>query len=223
MTTAAQIKTLLQPLLARHDDLVVIKRKLIVAPVRHVLCAILIDGTAVPNGIVPRWFANHFFGLGGRTHISWGELLRSRQTGWDVNHPQIQTELLAVVKSEALSRVRAVRELDAFVNFVSKHASRHLLLDDPSEIVIINAALGNLDVARSAARSLSIKLDCDIAGLDAEDLDHLRKVRELCRLIEADDLPGMAKHLYAWEAENVRKNKLEHLWEPSPFPLEDLI
>lgn len=223
MTTAAQVKTLLQPVLARHGDLALIKRKVIVVPVRHVLCAILIDGTAVPNGIVPRWFANHFFGLGGRTHIAWGGLLQSRQTEWDVRHPQIQTDLLEVIESEALGRVRALRDLNAFVNFVSKHVSRHLLLDDPKEVVIVNAALGNLDVARLAARSPRLESYSEAAGLDDEDLDHLQKVQELCRLLEADDLPGMAAHLHAWEAENVRKNKLEHLWEPSPFPLEDLI
>ncbi len=30
----------------------------------------------------------------------------------------------------------------------------------------------------------------------------------------------MAKLLHEWEAQTVRNLKIEHLWEPTPFPLD---
>jgi hypothetical protein len=34
------------------------------------------------------------------------------------------------------------------------------------------------------------------------------------------DRAGLARLLHSWEAETVKNFKIEHLWEPTPFPLE---
>ena len=48
----------------------------------------------------------------------------------------------------------------------------------------------------------------------------LRRLRELCARLMADDRAGLARLLHEWEAQTVKNFKIEHLWEPTPFPLE---
>jgi hypothetical protein len=61
MATARDVKKLLEPLLARHRDLEIVGRELIVKPVRHVLRAVLIDRTSSADTISPRWYVHHLF------------------------------------------------------------------------------------------------------------------------------------------------------------------
>ncbi|MEZ5849035.1 MAG: hypothetical protein R3D68_00100 [Hyphomicrobiaceae bacterium] len=49
MTTAAQVKRMAKPLLARHPDLALVGRMIVIRPVRHVLRAIYIDRTRSVN------------------------------------------------------------------------------------------------------------------------------------------------------------------------------
>ena len=57
-------------------------------------------------------------------------------------------------------------------------------------------------------------------GCDDDDKAQLRRLKELCRRLAADDRAGLAALLHDWEAQTVRNLKIEHLWEPTPFPLE---
>ena len=50
MTTAADVKWAMRPLLDRHDDLVVMGRMLVTAAVRHVVRFICIDRELDPDG-----------------------------------------------------------------------------------------------------------------------------------------------------------------------------
>jgi len=47
-----------------------------------------------------------------------------------------------------------------------------------------------------------------------------RRLRELCAKLADDDRAGLARLLHAWEAYTVRNFKIEHLWQPTPLPLE---
>ena len=47
-----------------------------------------------------------------------------------------------------------------------------------------------------------------------------RVTKELCPLIAANDRPGLARLLHAYEAQSVKNLKLEQFWEPTPFPIE---
>lgn len=42
---------------------------------------------------------------------------------------------------------------------------------------------------------------------------------DFARLAE-NDRTGLARVLHEWEAYTVKSFKIEHLWEPTPFPLE---
>ena len=107
--------------------------------------------------------------------------------------------------------------------YVSGNYFRHHLFDNPQALLVMQVALGKLDEARTLARAELAERSVDEPHLDDEDRAQLTKVKQLCLLLEADDRVGMAELLHAWEAATVRVNKLQHVWEPSPFPLETLI
>jgi hypothetical protein len=224
VTTTREIETMLKPLLQRHPELVYHKRRLIEKPIRHVLSAVLFDGTAQPQMFRPKWYANYFlgptFGSGTDLHIAWSvELPFLRPDGWKMNRPDLQGMLVKYVEEEGLLFIRALRRLETFKKFVSRHELGQHLFGDPMQTMTIQAACGFLDSAKWEMKAVRIRL----AKPEPRDPNFYAKVATLCDLLEADDLAGMAAHLHAWEAETVRRLKLDQVWEPSPFPLEDLI
>lgn len=222
MSTAADIKTLVKPLLARHGDLSLVKRLMVVKPLRHVIRGILLDGTSIPNGFRLRWFVDHFFEPTKSYHITWGLRIRHPARGftWYTTDEGIEEELIRQIEAQALPRLRAIENLDDFLEAVAGTDAPHLLFDVPVERIVLDIARGDLETARRLSRNVIDKKSLDDPYLDDEDREHLRKVKQLCALLEQDDRAGMARMLHEWEAETVRLMKLEHLWEPSPFPLE---
>jgi hypothetical protein len=222
MTTAAVVKKLIQPLIQRHHDLELVKRLIVVKPIKHVLRGVLIDGTSIPQGIKPRWFADHFFQPSRRYHLTWGELLKHPSYGfnWKVSQVDVQVQLFSQIEQSALPQVRSLTSLGTFVEFVSNNCFRHHLFDYPERKIVLDVALGHLDAAKEIASDVISKRSLNDARLDDEDREHLRKVKALCVLLDSDDREGMARLLHAWEAETVRNLEIEHLWEPTPFPLE---
>ena len=55
MTTAAQVKKMVQPVLARHPDLALVGRWIYVKPVHHFARAVLIGRTAYAEEFEPQW------------------------------------------------------------------------------------------------------------------------------------------------------------------------
>ena len=61
MTTTAQVRKLVQPILARNADLALVGRWIFVKPVHHFARAILIDRSSSPDELVPQWAVMHLF------------------------------------------------------------------------------------------------------------------------------------------------------------------
>ena len=60
----------------------------------------------------------------------------------------------------------------------------------------------------------------DSQNYDEDDRAEKRRLRELCAKLEDDDSAGLGRLMHEWEAYTVKNFKIEHLWEPTPFPLE---
>ena len=61
MTTTAQVKRVVGPLLKRNPDLALVKRLVVIKPVHHILRGIYIDHSHDPKSLVPTWAANFLF------------------------------------------------------------------------------------------------------------------------------------------------------------------
>ncbi|MFY9827825.1 MAG: hypothetical protein WAK69_04285 [Rhodoplanes sp.] len=223
MTTVAQVKKMVRPVLERHADLALVGRWIFVKPIYHFARAVLIDRTAYAEEFEPRWAVLHLFETQKFFSLSWGEFLaneRSRRRGlWFMSDPDVELSLIEAIEQQALPKLRAIQTLDDYLAFVSRHMFRHQLFDWPQCKIIIDVALGDLDAARSICKENMHRWSVDQPHHDEDSKAKYRRLRELCARL-ADDRAGLAQLLHEWEVCTVKNFKIEHLWEPTPFPLE---
>jgi hypothetical protein len=223
MTTVADVKRVTRPLLQRNADLALVGRKLVLRPVRHVARFVLIDRCSSQDEFVPQWAVTHLFEPKRFLPLQFGQFLyppgRKR---WTRDEPDLVDRLTECVEQMALPELRARPLLEDYLAYCeepppghSRPASNSFLFRRP----ILRAAMGDLVGALS---------DCELLEANSrnflpfyrEEFD--RAVYELLPPLRAADRQAVAALLHAWEAFTVKANKLEHLWEPTPFPLEGL-
>ena len=224
MTTAAQVRKLVQPLLDSNRDLAWVGRQIYLNPVRHFGRTILIDRILDPDGFRPQWAVLHLFQLRTSFSLSWGEWL-SKPSGemrgsWLMYDPDVAAQLIEAIERNALPTLRAIQTLDDYLAYVSVNYFRHQLYEWPTAKIVLDVALGNLEAARLLCAqnldSWSIERPHHTESKKAE----LRRLCGLCALLQQDDRAGLVRLLHEWEAQSVKNLKIEHLWEPAPFPLE---
>lgn len=224
MTTAAQVKRLVQPLLDKNPDLAWVGRQIYVKPIHHFARTVLIDRILDPDGFRPQWAVVHLFELERSFPLSWGEWLYKlsgpRPASWRIQDPDVGRMLTETIEANALPQLRAMRSLDDYLAYVVEHRVGGLLCDNPTRKIIVDVALGKLDEARAICKSQHELWSVNKPDYDEEDKAMLRRLRQLCALLSSDNRAGLARLLHAWEAETVKNFKIEHLWEPTPFPLE---
>lgn len=206
MTTVAQVNQLVKPLLQRNSDLALVRRWVVVKPVHHILRGISIGRSLNPKLFVPTWSANFLFQPNARFHFFWGTRMRGI---WDVDVPELPEKLADAIEREALPILRSIVTIDDFVKFA--HGAW-----PEDHRPYVDVAIGDFEAAQSM---------CDFfAGLNGhygirqEECEHV--VHNLCPRIAANDRHGLAQLLRKYEAESVRRLKLEEFWEPTPFPIE---
>jgi hypothetical protein len=224
MTTTAQVKNMVRPLLREHEDLALVGRWIFLKPVHHFARAILIDRMLDAAKFRPRWAVVHLFESRRFFPLSWGELLYNEMSSlpgsWNIADPDVVHSLIRQIETHALPPLRAMRTFDDYLEFVSRHYFRHHLFDWPECRIILEVMLGKLDDARATAKA-NLEIWSDLRPIrDEEDRERLRQLCELCVSLAADDRTRLVQMLRAWEAQTVKNLKIGHLWEPTPFPLE---
>lgn len=223
MTTAAQIKKMVRPLLELNSDLALVGRWIYVRPVHHVARAVLIDATSSADHFVPRWAVIHLFEARRVFTLSWGSLLSNPRQGnwWSArNDPNVAEALVEAIEKQALPWLRTISTLDLYLAFMSQNRFRDHLFQWPTARIVMDAACGDLDAARKIGEQNLEEWSIDREEYDEDDRLKFARLRELCALLKSDDRTGVARLLHAWEALTVKNFKIEHIWEPTPFPLE---
>jgi hypothetical protein len=221
MVTVAEVKKLVKPLVERHPDLALVGRLIFIKPIRHYLRAVLIDRTSDRCRFKPRWFIDHLFKPRAHYHITWGEeIYRRAPGGWQLSNSETQPKLLERIEQDVLPKLRAIDTLEKYVAAVSDNYFRHLLFDKPQNKVIVDIALGDLGAAQTICTGPIANHPSNAKFLDEEDRQQFLQVKNLCRLLAIGDRKGLARILHDWEIVAVKNIKLEHVWEPTPFPLE---
>jgi hypothetical protein len=132
----------------------------------------------------------------------------------------ISQALIDQIERHALPQLRAIKSLDDYLAFVARHMLGPKLFDWPHCKIIINVALGDLDSARSICKENLQRSSVDRPNYDEDDKAENRRLREVCAKLAEDDRAGLARLPHEWEVHTVKNFKIEHLWEPTPFPLE---
>jgi hypothetical protein len=206
MTTVAQVKQVVQPLLQRNPDLTLVGRLVVMKPVHHILRGVLISRSLDPKSFVPNWSAVFLFEPNARFHLFWGTRMRGI---WDLGVPDLPEKLADAIEREALPVLRSIITIDDFVGF-----ARGAWTEDLKPYV--DVARGDLEAAQSMCDFFASLNGC--FGLSQDEFEHI--VQNLCPLIAANDRRGLARTLRKYEAESVKRLKLEKFWEPTPFPIE---
>ena len=73
MTTIAQVKRVVQPLLQRNPDLALVGRDVIITPVHHILRGITLMRSINPELFIPAWAVIFLFEPSDSLSLNWGE------------------------------------------------------------------------------------------------------------------------------------------------------
>jgi hypothetical protein len=223
MTTVAQVKQAVQPLLQRNPDLALVGRLVVIKPVHHILRGISVGRSLDPLLFVPTWAVVFLFEPRESFSYNWGQRIYRPPPGpgvWDITDPRTPATMCEEIERIALPLLRPIRTIDDFVAFTSKERFRDTYLDLYEERrIFVDVARGDLDAARAICAYFATDRAMRRYGaLMEEEYDRITKT--LCPLIAANDRSGLVRLLRGWEAHSVKRLKLEKLWEPTPFPLE---
>jgi hypothetical protein len=218
MTTAAQVKKLLRPLLERNSDLLLVGRLVVVKPVRHILRSVFIDSSSNKDRFAPYWALNMMFEHGAGHGPTWGGEMYTRiKSNWLLSAPGIDEMTTERIEEVALPILRHVNSIDDFTAFATKENFPHTWLNAfPFRKVYADIALGNLDAANESCERVAAQRRA--SDFLAEILDPI--INDVWPLVRERNKAALAKMLHQWEAEAAKRMKLEHIWEPTPFPLE---
>lgn len=212
-----QNQRLLRPILDRNADTRIAERFLLLVPVRHVFCGILLDGIA--RALRPRWLAFPMFAVPPAIEV------RDFKSG---DRKFFGDAVL--MGPEQLSKQHLLDNIDTLILpfFRSLEAFDHLYsyaMNDPIEIwqrealhFRLELAMGNFSAARMLMRWHRTRWSTDTPPdkLDAAGVHE----RQLCELLDTGDHDGIARVLREVEATASVSLAVDHLWQPSPFPFE---
>ena len=226
MTNARQIKQVFGPLAAQYNDLKQIgSHYLWLLPVRHVALRVLIDRSSHKDFCTPRWTMLETFIPGSDLMTSIGHSgylhrpASSRVVEWIWSDPTMIEDLLSVIATVALPRLRAIDSLPAFWTVYSDGTDIKVP-QWPEMRLIFHIALGDLDAARALYETLEPELRENRYPNLPWIQGRRRMVLSVAEPLLAGDRAALATILHGWEADNVRGTKLEPYWERTPFPLE---
>lgn len=236
MSTIADMKRLLQPYVDRHDDLALVGRAVIIKPVRHLMCGFFVDRTSVTTSLNPFWYVNLMYTPWMHKGFSW--------TGYDlVRHTNLEDVETPADIFQGMDI--AFAELRGIVDRCSAFGIRlnafRKLEDFPMYRGLVHTAEGDFQQAvenlsrHAASEEVRVKEKVDfiekytrphgrprqrqLAILESIKT-YLNAIKTLISLLEERDRQGMATLLREWERGTAAAWKIEHLWEPTPFPFE---
>ncbi len=245
MTTRADIRRWVRPLLATDRDLVLLGRELFLTPVHHLLRGLLIDRTRSASWSTVHYAIIPLFDCPAtEKSFAWsGTLQLGENTGYSFP-ADFRRE-----SDQALTDLRCVDSISDFFGQVERNDlvvprlfGVHRLSTYYRDHGVALAALGRLNEASLVLQKLTAdwaeyqdvlgqaeallakrgnnvvaRFKHDRAMAELQNIEHLLALR---KLIEARDRPGIGRLLRNWERHNARLWGVEQLWEPTPFPVE---
>jgi hypothetical protein len=221
MTTKAQVQKLLKPLIEKYPEFALHGRTIVATPLRRLARYFVVDGTSVPNAFTPTWAVLPLCVPYPRLHMSYGNRIGKKECGsWDITKSDIQQFLMEQFEESVLPIMYSVKTLDDFKHMIATYSAFSRYRLSPADEIIIESALGNFDTARKIWTSELINWTETTHCRDEEDRINLRRRQSLGACLMDDDRAGIAALLHEFEAFTVTSNKLEKIWQPTPFDWE---
>jgi hypothetical protein len=152
---------------------------------------------------------------------------------WRWSEPDEIEDLRRRLESEVFPHLRTIQTLDDMLNEVDRvwpglaskprRTGTDIIRERPCAQLAFDVALGQVEQARTHAEHyLRVYNESNYGLRDEEDLAEFRRFSDFCRRILADDRKSLVALLHEWEAATVQHFKMEHIWEPTPFPIETM-
>lgn len=205
----------LSPILKRNGDTSIAGRFLVLCPIRHVFCGVFLDVVGIAGAFRPRWLMFPLFsippvlqledlkGVGGKYY---GEEI------FQLPEERLVEQLCSDIEIGALPFFRSITAFDNLYKYamdgdlqIWQHEALHFRLE---------LAMGNFDAAEMLMRWHRKK------WFSQPHSDEYNRERQLCVLLDTKDHAGIGALLREVEVVIATNYKVQHLWEPSPFPFE---
>ena len=109
MSTVAQVRKIVAPLLRNNPDLALVGRVVALKPVTHILRFVILDNTSGKDAFRPRWAVAPFFHFDAAIVLQWGEhLYREKSVTWLTTADDVDLALLEQCEEKALPALRAI-------------------------------------------------------------------------------------------------------------------
>lgn len=211
MTTGAQIRKMVKPLLVRHSDLAMVGRFMVVGPIHHLRRGIYLDYYRNPWMFDPRTVVDIFIPPHNIGLLGLGDHLSDPKTGyWDATNPDSVERFFDLLEDKILPKLRSTTTFDHYRILTEQYRASGDYYDrDRFFEMLIATAVGNFDLAQSI-----VEPQPDVQLYLGE------LAPSFYPALLARDRTEIAKILHAWEAQTIKTYKLEKFWEQTPFPLE---
>jgi hypothetical protein len=221
MTSDVEVKKLLKPILARHEDLRLAGKLLVLSPVNHLARGVYIGRTSRADHFSPVMAINCLFEPKSRFAPTYGADIYPKQKGlWLFSRHNIDEEIADRIGETALSKLRAVETIEDFLHYGLKGRFFASTLEySHLRKVYIYLALGYLQAAQEILQQFSKESEYWVKMTHTP--EHFTELMDIVRpMVQAQDKAGIATKLHEWEAYTVKELKLEKYWQPTPFPIE---
>jgi len=199
-TRPADIKRYLKPLLELRSDLVVVGRRLLIRPVRHLLRGAFFDRTSDKYRFSITGYVQPLYGhpnsLGCDTSFD-----HAPSETWQ---PHFVPQLFDSLATDIFPRWGPVTTLDGFATALIAKSG---IYGTP---IMCLALAGEWDRAAELVERSERELERET---------HKAEIKELWDQLTTD-IDAVCADLHKREAATVKALKLERIWEPSPFPVE---
>lgn len=215
MTTEKQIRSLLAPLVERHDDMRYVRRQAFISPIGHIFKGLILDASQDKRKFYAMWFLIPLL-----KPATQGSLEYCGRFGhsWSIDEPGIDARLFANIEFEHLSDLRKVdlATLLATVKRKSTWIEDKSFFDSTNQAAWVHAANGDFDDASAICQR------CETAWPRLKESPQRDTVEPiLMRLwppLKLGDKAAVAAVLHEVEREMVFRRRIEEYWEKTPFP-----
>jgi hypothetical protein len=241
MTTRAEIKKWVKPFVASRQDVVSLPRAVVLAPIHHVSRGVYFRSRSSKTWPEIAWFFELLFAPPGSRNLDFDGRLHLGET----TDAGFLGRLDQAMRESFDTYVTPIDSIEKFHDFAIGPERRFtfLNLDDYGlEHGTVLAALGRLAEAEVILTSTTVEAE-NWAAIEQRAEEELRRakprprgvfvghggrdrlkivevVRELLSHVRARDRAAIGALLREWEYARVRRREIEHLWEPTPFPVE---
>ncbi|MHC1549471.1 hypothetical protein [Phyllobacterium sp. K27] len=221
MAKGSDLRKALKPLTDRHSDLVLVGRCLYLKPIHHLHRGIFIANSRWCSSDLHPYLsvselasvvASETRGCGKRLfrHVYGPYRLEDiHRHFWDITRPEIMENMFQTIEDE-LPRLREIQTFEDYREFVSNIPANY---DNPALLEYLDKFVPLL---HGDFKPMLVELERNPQKLGNTE----RFQPGFYPALKANDREAVAKILHEWEADAVKKLKIEKYWERTPFPLE---